>query len=168
MMTNTPDQSINVQVPDRSNNRYQSTISNKHYSTAAVVRHGHEGSHVSIEEATHHVSPSGISRDPLNSSEDTNGDIPTAIQSGRYTSRGIDRHPPIPPSQVLVFQKQRPGRLAIRKHADPMADHIYGDAIVYKAPNTTRVMYAHTGRRRLPLVLLIIYVILFCGHIWHG
>lgn len=60
---------------------------------------------------------------------------------GRYTSRGQDRHPSIPSSQVLLFQRQRPGRIVIRRTGDPQADHTFGDAIMYKAPHTTRIMF---------------------------
>ncbi|KAI2505051.1 hypothetical protein MHU86_9407 [Fragilaria crotonensis] len=109
--------------------------------TAFTLRQTHEGSQDGAAEATRQEHIHGIFRNTSNRSEETTGDIPTFINRGRYTSRGIDRHPPIPPSQVLLFQKQRPGRLTIRRTVDPVADQSFGDAIVYKAPNTTRVMF---------------------------
>ncbi|KAI2496031.1 hypothetical protein MHU86_18504 [Fragilaria crotonensis] len=56
-------------------------------------------------------------------------------------SRGEDRHPPINPSQVLLFATKRPGRLHTRKSCDDAANSTFGDAIVYKAPDTTRFMF---------------------------
>ncbi|KAI2496067.1 hypothetical protein MHU86_18439 [Fragilaria crotonensis] len=56
-------------------------------------------------------------------------------------SRGTDRHNPIPPSQVLLFPRHRPGRLALRRVGDSLADQTFGDAIIYKDPGTTRLMF---------------------------
>lgn len=68
---------------------------------------------------------------------------PTSVYShaGRYMSRGPDRHPNIPVSQVLMFPSSRPGRLAARKSGDPAANNTYGDAIVYKEPGSTRFFF---------------------------
>ncbi|KAI2490409.1 hypothetical protein MHU86_24165 [Fragilaria crotonensis] len=56
-------------------------------------------------------------------------------------SRGEDRHPPINPSQVLLFATKRPGRLHTRKSCDDAANSTFGETIVYKAPDTTRFMF---------------------------
>ena len=60
---------------------------------------------------------------------------------GRYISRGVDRHPNIPMSQVLLFPRYRPGRLTHRIQGDKAANVTYGDAIVYKDPKTIRFMF---------------------------
>lgn len=67
----------------------------------------------------------------------------TSVSSrqGRYMSRGEDRHPHIPTSKVLLFPKSRPGRLHVRRSLDSQSDVTYGDAIIYKAPGTTRFMF---------------------------
>lgn len=59
----------------------------------------------------------------------------------RYMSRGTDRHPPTIPSQVLLFQTTRPGRLISRKSSDQQAEVTYGDSIVHTAPGTTRFTF---------------------------
>ena len=60
---------------------------------------------------------------------------------GKYASRVADRHPPIYPSQILLFSKNRPGRLINRKASDPDANVTFGDSIIYKAPGTSRFMF---------------------------
>ena len=62
-------------------------------------------------------------------------------RQGRYMSQGEDRHPPIFPSQLLLFPKSRPGRVITRKSSDLEANETFGDAIVYKSPGTTRFMF---------------------------
>lgn len=61
--------------------------------------------------------------------------------TGRYESRGQDKHPNIPVSQVLLFPSSRPGRIQQRKQGDPNANKTYGNAIVYKEPGTTRFFF---------------------------
>jgi hypothetical protein len=65
----------------------------------------------------------------------------TDSRLGQYKSRGADRHPLIPSSQVLLFSKHRPGSLITRRSSDTEANVTYGDAIIYKAPGTTRFMF---------------------------
>jgi hypothetical protein len=76
-----------------------------------------------------------------NSSSHESSNSPRSHRSGRYTSRGVDRHQPIPPSQVLLFPQRRPCRLANRKKGDIQAEITYGDAIIYKKPGTTRFLF---------------------------
>ncbi len=64
-----------------------------------------------------------------------------ALRQGRYGSRGVDRHPNIMVSPVLLFQSRRPGRLSTRKSGDSEALLSYGDAITYKEPDTTRFLF---------------------------
>ena len=65
----------------------------------------------------------------------------TKVRTGRYMSRGEDRHPPIYTSQILLFPSTRPGRMIQRKTSDPQANVTFGDAIIYKATGSTRVMF---------------------------
>lgn len=60
---------------------------------------------------------------------------------GRYSSRGEDRHPPIPLSQVLQFPRSRPGRIHARIQGGAHSDHTFGDAIIYKEPGSTRFFF---------------------------
>ncbi len=63
------------------------------------------------------------------------------LRLGRYGSKGLDRHPNIPVSQVLMFPKNRQGRLQQRKTTDPESHKSFGDAIIYKEPNCTRFLF---------------------------
>ena len=65
----------------------------------------------------------------------------TNARNGRYMSRGEDRHPPIYTSQILLFPSTRPGRITRRKTSDSQANVTFGDAIIYKAKGSTRVMF---------------------------
>lgn len=68
--------------------------------------------------------------------------VPTDKEhQGRYGSRGRDRHPNIPLSQVLLFPSQRPGRFQKRKSMDIEANKSFGDAIIYKEPTSTRFFF---------------------------
>ena len=68
------------------------------------------------------------------------GSIQTA-RLGRYSSRGEDRHPPLPASGLLMIPSTRPGRIISRKTTDECATTTYGDAIIYKAPGTIRFFF---------------------------
>jgi hypothetical protein len=60
---------------------------------------------------------------------------------GRYRSRGQDRHPNIMVSQVLLFPSRRPGRILNWKTGNQHANDLFGDAIIYKDPGPTRILF---------------------------
>ena len=63
------------------------------------------------------------------------------LKKGRYGSKGQDRHPNIPVSQVLLFPSKRSGRILHRKSLDTVAHISFGDPIIYKDPLSTRFMF---------------------------
>ena len=72
--------------------------------------------------------------------EDSRSSKQTA-RLGRYSSRGDDRHPPLPASGLMMIPSTRPGRTFSRKTTDECANTTYGDVIIYKAPGTIRFFF---------------------------
>jgi hypothetical protein len=78
--------------------------------------------------------------DPTHETDEKQG--ASRRRTGRYLSRGQDRHPPLSNmSAILMLPRYRPGRIRTRRQMDAQATQSFGDVVVYKDPGSLRLFF---------------------------